>query len=137
MKTILLLEDDLSLLMLMRRVLKQYRVLTASSAREAIDHFHENVYAIDLLVADLTLPVSSGVSVAGLLRIEKPGLPVILMSGYPVTGWSESDLAALRQLGTESVIVLHKPFQSKLLLSSVGESTIFREAKERNLSAGA
>ena len=70
---------------------------------------------IDLLIADVTLPTSSGIQVALLLRSKIPALPVILTSGYPVHDWSDGDLADLGRLGANSVVILSKPFYGNAL----------------------
>ena len=123
MKTLLVLEDESSITRLMRHVLKEYSLIEASTAEQALRLFTDVGRRIDLLVADVTLPTSSGIHVALLLRSEVPDLPVILTSGYPVDSWSERDSADLERLGTNSVAILQKPFQSQVLLKAVCELT--------------
>jgi len=89
MKTLLIVDDELVVLKLLGALLKkQYIVLEATTAEEARRLFVEHGQAIDLLVADLTLPTSSGTEVAVSLRSLAPSLPVILTSGYPLNAWS-------------------------------------------------
>jgi CheY-like chemotaxis protein len=121
MNTILLLEDEYLIMRLLRHTLKPYTVLEASTAEEAIQRFIENNRTIELLIADVTLPVSSGVEVALLLRSELPDVVVILMSGYPVSHWSDQDAEGLARLGADSVSVLQKPFPRELLRGKVTE----------------
>lgn len=119
MKSILLLEDESSLMALMRLMLKAYAVVQAGTAEEAIRLFTEQKHQVDLLIADVTLPKSSGIQVALLLRAETPQLPVILTSGYPVSDWTGRDYSDLQRLGSSSVAVLSKPFQAEGLLKAV------------------
>jgi DNA-binding response OmpR family regulator len=121
MSRLLILEDESILMKLLRHMLKQHNLLEASSADEALNLFADRDGPIDLLVADVTLPTSSGIKVALLLRSQIPGLPVILTSGYPVNGWSDRDSADLRRLGSTSVAILQKPFLSKVLSHTVSE----------------
>lgn len=121
MKTILVLEDNPSVMMVLRLMLETYRLIEASTAEQAIRLFTDHGRKIDLLVADVTLPTSSGIQVALLLRLEIPDLPVILTSGYPVNDWSDGDLADLGRLGANSVAILPKPFQGKVLSDAVRE----------------
>jgi CheY-like chemotaxis protein len=121
MKTVLVLEDEPSLMMLMRHMLKGYNLLEAASADQALRLFSTHERQIDLLIADVTLPKGSGIQVALLLRVEDPGLPVILTSGYPVSAWSSRASADLERLGSKSVVVLPKPFQAQLLAKTVSE----------------
>jgi DNA-binding NtrC family response regulator len=122
MKTVLLLEDEVSLMKFMRQILKEYTLIQAATAEEALLLFIDNDHKIDLLVADLTVPTRTGVQVALLLRARLPALPVILTSGYPVSGWSARDSADLERLGVNSVTILQKPFQAKALMNAVRES---------------
>jgi len=121
MNAILALEDESSVMKLMRYLLKRYTVLEASTAKEALWLFKDNNRRIGLLIADVTLPLASGIQVALLLRLENPALPVVLTSGYPLSGWSERDAADLERLGSDTVTILQKPFQPQLLLNSVHE----------------
>ena len=120
-KTLLVLEDDPAVMMVLRLMLEQYSIIEASSAEQALRLFTEHGRKIDLLVADVTLPTSSGIQVALLLRSEVPDLPVILTTGYPVSAWNDRDSADLERLGSRSVTILQKPFQGKALSAAVHE----------------
>ncbi len=119
MKTLLVLDDELSLMKLMRHMLKYYTLIEALNAEQALRLFGEHNRQVDLLIADVMLPVSSGIQVALVLRNELPNLPVILTSGFPAKTWSGTDAADLERLGSHSVAVLSKPFQSQALLQAV------------------
>jgi len=123
MKTVLVLEDEPSLLKLLHHMLKEFRVIEASGAEQALQLFVDGNRKIDLLVADLTLPTSSGIQVALLLRSEISKLPVILTSGYPVSEWTGRDRTDLQRLGSNSMAVLQKPFLAQELLSIVSRLT--------------
>jgi two-component system, cell cycle sensor histidine kinase and response regulator CckA len=120
-KALLVLEDNPSVMMILRLMLEQYNVIEASTAEQALRLFTDVDRKIDLLVADVTLPTSSGIQVALLLRSEVPDLPVILTSGYPVSAWNDRDSADLERLGSNSVAILQKPFPSKALSDAVRE----------------
>ena len=119
MKSILLLEDESIVMNLMRHMLRQYSLMEASTVEQALDLFQGHREDVGLLLADLTLPVSSGVELALVLRNESRFLPVIVTSGYPVGGWSRVDGGNLLRLGTTSVVVLQKPFRRQLLLDTI------------------
>jgi CheY-like chemotaxis protein len=131
LRTILVLEDEPSVMKFMRLMLEPYSLIEASNAEQALRLFTDVGRNVDLLVADVTLPTSSGIQVALLLRLEIPDLPVILTSGYPVNDWSDCDLADLGRLGANSVAILPKPFQGKALSDAVGELLAPRAEKTR------
>jgi CheY-like chemotaxis protein len=132
MKMLLVLEDESSLMKLMRHMLKPYRLIEATNADEALMLFIDHDHQVDLLIADVSSPRMSGIQVASLLRTKLPGLPVILTSGSPVSSWSVRDTADLGRLGSRLVTILEKPIQPQALLSAVRELTA-----ESSESAGA
>jgi DNA-binding NtrC family response regulator len=80
--TILIVDDDLLVLESLEDYLKQagYRVVTASSAREAIEKGRETPFDISLL--DMKMPEMDGFQVAAMLRQLQPGLRIIIFTGY-------------------------------------------------------
>ena len=122
MKTILVLEDEAPVMRLLRHMLKEHTVIEASTAELAVDRFR-NHGAIDLVIADVTLPSSSGIQATLQMRAENPELPVVLTSGYPVSGWSEQDAADLARLGLNALKILKKPFPSQALRETIRELT--------------
>jgi len=84
-ETILLVEDDYSVRVIMRAVLERfnYKVLEATCAREAVEVWAPNAGEIALLLTDIVMPEGvTGRALAEQLRARKPELKVILMSGY-------------------------------------------------------
>jgi CheY-like chemotaxis protein len=128
MKTILVLEDHVALMDVLRLILKPYRLLVAATPGQA-QFLMEHDRHIDLLVADLSLPISSGLQVALHLRSAAPKLPVILMSGHRVSDWTSRDCADLAKLGSTSVVLLQKPFRAHLLANSVSELLVARKSQ--------
>lgn len=84
-ETILLVEDNSDVRDVARTSLKYYgyRVIEAANGTEAIQVFKELEGRIDLLFTDVVMPAMGGQSLAESLRIQKPGLPVLFMSGHP------------------------------------------------------
>lgn len=123
MKTILLLDDEVSLMKLMSHVLvrRGFVVWESSNAEEAIARFLDVKGQIDLLVADVNLPSSTGIQVALLLRAELPTLRVILTSGYERSDWQGRDAADLERLGLDSLKILQEPFMPQALLNCIQE----------------
>jgi len=102
-------------------VRRGYVVWESSNAEEAITRFLDVKGQIDILVADVNLPSSTGIQVALLLRGELPTLRVILTSGYARCDWQGRDAADLERLGLDSLKILQKPFMPQALLNCIQE----------------
>lgn len=120
MKTLLLLEDEPLVMKLLRHMLKRYDLIAVTTGEEALQAFDNPDRPVDLLITDVRLPPHlSGIQVALRIRSVRPLFPIVLMSGYPLGAWRGADGADLEQLGSESVILLQKPFQTEALLGAV------------------
>ncbi|MBI4183062.1 MAG: response regulator [Proteobacteria bacterium] len=115
--TVLLVEDEDAVRLFAVRALRQagHSVLAAASGEEALDLLAAAPAAVDVLVSDVVMPGMDGGTLARLLRERRPGLPVILMSGY-----AEDALGGEVALG-ESVAFLSKPFSLEELTRKVAE----------------
>ena len=113
--TILVIEDDSSVLTLVERLLsiKGHTVLAARDLDTAMKVLSEQSRIPDMLLADIILGGQTGVEFARSLRDQHPGLKVVFM-----TGLSHRAPGALRAgLGP----VLHKPFGADELYRIVDE----------------
>ena len=84
-ETILLVEDAAAVRRNVARVLQQfgYTLLAAQDSRDATTLWEKEKDRIDLLLTDVVLPGgTSGTALAERFQAEKPGLKVILSSGY-------------------------------------------------------
>lgn len=59
-----------------------YRLTTASDGQQALDLFAAAPDAFDAAIVDLTMPGLSGIEVLKHLRLLRPAIPVLLISGY-------------------------------------------------------
>ena len=114
-ETVLLVEDEPSVRDLCQRALEHfgYTVLKADSAGPAQKIWAESHSKIDLLLTDMVMPGGmSGLELAEALHQEKPGLKVIIMSGY-----------SAQLIGTDitakSFAFLQKPFLPKIMAEKV------------------
>ncbi len=57
-------------------------VATATNGQDALNIIHEK--QIDTILVDLCLPGLNGIMVMERLRETAPGLPVVIMSGFPI-----------------------------------------------------
>ncbi|SHJ95795.1 PAS domain S-box-containing protein [Roseomonas rosea] len=85
-----------------------HRVLQAASGAEALALLEEG-HPVELVVTDQAMPGMTGVQLAGALHLARPGLPVLLVSGY-------ADLPA-EVAGR--LTKLNKPFSQAALAAAV------------------
>jgi CheY-like chemotaxis protein len=117
-ETILLVEDETGVRELASDFLKSagYTVLEATEGADAIGIIAEHKGKIQLLLTDMIMPRMSGSELAKSLRIARPDLRVIYMTGY-----SEFPAKNGEPAGAESSI-LQKPFSCSVLLEKVQEA---------------
>ena len=84
LKTILLVDDEESDREQIRNILhsEDYMVLEAGTYPDAQRVFEENRDAVDLLIADISLPDENGCDLAIALREQKADLRVLFISGH-------------------------------------------------------
>lgn len=63
-----------------------YRVLVARGGEAAVDVLREHADAVELVILDLIMPGLDGGRTFDRIRELRPGLPVILSSGYSIDG---------------------------------------------------
>ena len=85
--TILLVEDEPLMRQVMRESLELggYRVLEAANGQEALDALSRWGQPIDVLVTDIVMPVMGGAELIRQVRRRQPGMPVVLISGWPIS----------------------------------------------------
>jgi signal transduction histidine kinase len=83
-ETLLLVEDEAAVRSSARRLLERqgYTVLEARHGADALRLVEESGRPIDLVVTDLVMPEMGGKELAERLRVHRPGLKVLFMSGY-------------------------------------------------------
>ena len=113
-ETVLLVEDEEAVRTLAGRVLQAagYTVLSARNGPEAIRLADEHPETIQLLATDLVMPRMSGLEVASQLTQTRPGIRILLMSGYP-------NEAAMRHGVPPGASLLQKPFNAVALARAV------------------
>jgi CheY-like chemotaxis protein len=104
--TVLLVEDEALIMDVSRKVLERigYRVLQARTGKEALRVCGSFREKIDLAILDVVLPDMGGKEIYQSLMNERPGLKVLVCSGYSVDGPAQDIL----QAGAEGFI--QKPF---------------------------
>ena len=81
---ILLIDDEEILAEMERTMLERlgYRVTVCTSSLKALELFQETPEAFDAVITDQTMPGMTGVELARTLLALRPGLPIILCTGY-------------------------------------------------------
>jgi len=112
--TVLLVEDEDAVRLFGARALrnKGYRVIEARSGEQALDVLRGDEH-IDVLITDVVMPGMDGVTLARLVRIERPAIRIILISGY------SEDVARNGIDPNEGIHFLPKPFSLKQLAGAV------------------
>ena len=113
---ILLVEDEPALLRLGAASLRAagHEVLVAGDAYAALDML-EAGETPGLLVSDVSMPGMDGVALARAARLVRPGLPVLLLSGYAASALSVD-------LTVEGWHFLAKPFTGEALCASAARA---------------
>ncbi|MCK5350686.1 MAG: response regulator, partial [Desulfobacula sp.] len=114
-ETILLVEDDLSILKLAEKILEglNYTVLIAGTPKGAIKLAKDHTGEIHLLITDVIMPEMNGLELSEQLKSLYPDLKCMFMSGYTAN--------AIAQHGVldEGVHFLQKPFSRSDLAKKV------------------
>jgi two-component system, cell cycle sensor histidine kinase and response regulator CckA len=113
--TILVVDDESGMRNLARSILENsgFTVLTAGNGGDAVGVFRRYAVEVAAVVLDLTMPVMNGEEAATELRRIRPGVPIILSSGY-----SEREVAA-RFAGQGLAGFLKKPYEPAELVAAL------------------
>jgi PAS domain S-box-containing protein len=114
-ETVLLVEDELSVLKLTQKILDNlgYTTLTAGTPGEALRLAEAHASEIHLLVTDVIMPEMNGRELAERLQSLYPGLKYMFMSGYTANAISH------RNILDKGVNFIHKPFSKRDLATTV------------------
>jgi CheY-like chemotaxis protein len=82
---------------------------------EALAEFEASPDRFSLVLSDLTMPAMNGLQLTAKVRVVRPKMPLVLVSGY----WGETDLAEARRL--QVAAMLHKPLTYELLGRTIAE----------------
>ncbi len=114
-KTILVVDDDLSVLSVIKCMLEcgEYNVLIAHSAESALRMAERDDLSLDLMLMDVVMPDITGPDLAERILALRPHLKVLFMSGC-----TDSDVVRVKILD-RALGFLPKPFTSDSLLERV------------------
>ena len=117
-ETVLVVEDELSLLVIARMMLEKlgYRVLSAGSPAEAIGLAEKHANEIRLLITDVVMPDMNGRELAEQLHSLFPGMKILFTSGYT------ANVIGHKGVLDEGASFIQKPYSMKDLAVKVREA---------------
>jgi PAS domain S-box-containing protein len=113
--TLMIVEDEPAVRNLVATALRHdgYHLLVATSAEEALRIADAHDGPLDLLLTDAVMPGRSGIELANAMVARRPGLPVIVMSGY-----TEETIPGTLD---DPIALLQKPFSPRELRQRIRE----------------
>jgi CheY-like chemotaxis protein len=108
-QTVMIVDDEKPLVALAEEILAElgYEPVGFNTSRAALDAFREAPQRFDIVLTDETMPELLGTDLAREVRLLRPDIPIVLMSGYSGAPLDER----ARVVGVREV--LRKPLQSK------------------------
>jgi CheY-like chemotaxis protein len=86
-------------------------IVEAGSGGAALDAL-ARMQQIDLALVDFAMPGMNGIELAREIRVRRPGLPILFVTGY-------ADLTALKEVGEEFIV--QKPFRDDELARKIAK----------------
>jgi len=116
-ETIMLVEDESSILLMTKTMLQRlgYQVLASASPDQAIQMAREFPENIDLLITDVVMPEMNGRDLAERILADKSHLQCLFMSGYT------ADIITKQGVIDEKVCFIQKPFSKTELAVKIRE----------------
>jgi CheY-like chemotaxis protein len=114
---ILVVEDEDSVRTLVEKILRVngYTVVSAATASEAHSVFREDADGIRLIMSDVVLPDINGVQLVEELTAMRPGIAVLLSSGYA------ADYINKQGIEEKGYRFLQKPYDLDILLGEIDD----------------
>lgn len=105
-ETVLVVDDEVSLRRLLEATLasKGYKVVTAANGLDAIEYLKQRKNPVDAVLLDLNMPGANGIDVFKVIRLGRPGVKVLILSG----NLSRDARRELSELGQNNFI--QKPY---------------------------
>ncbi len=111
-ESVLFVDDEKALVDLGKRMLEHlgYEVVTRTSSIEALECFRKQLERFQLVITDMTMPNMTGDKLAQEIMRIRPGIPVILCTGYS----EQISEGTAKALGIQDFVL--KPFDMNLLV---------------------
>ncbi len=108
---VLVIDDELIVLKSCARILTDYEVDAAQTGSEGLARLEQERF--DLVITDMMMPGMSGVEVLRAIRRSRPGLPVVLITGFG----TDPAMAEANELRPDALVP--KPFTPEELVRAV------------------
>lgn len=114
MRTVLVVEDESALRDATREILERngYAVVTAGDGQSALLMSNRHEGTIDVLLTDVVMPKMQGTELADAIRLQRPGIAVVYMTGYAKEGFRAGG-------GVHPAALVEKPVSEARLLDAV------------------
>jgi CheY-like chemotaxis protein/PAS domain-containing protein len=115
---VLVVDDEAGIRSLLRKVLLRegFHVLEATQGKEGLDVAAAHKGRIDLLLTDVVMPEMGGIELAQKLHAARPGIKILMISGYMGAKGVETENLP------KGTLFLQKPFTLNSLLDKVREA---------------
>lgn len=112
---ILLIDDDIRVLKIQMIQLERlgYKVAALTSSVKALKQIAATPYEFDLIITDMAMPELSGTQLIQQVKEIRPGIPIIVCSGYA----DQIDIEKCRVLGIQDYII--KPAKTRELAETI------------------
>ena len=112
-KTLLYVEDDIKLQQNILEIFGNFfdKILVASDGDEAYDIYIENQNRIDIMITDINMPNTDGITLCKHIREFDKNLPIVIISAYTDTDY------LLDSIDLNIITYITKPFTTKKVLS--------------------
>jgi two-component system, cell cycle sensor histidine kinase and response regulator CckA len=104
----LVVDDDANMLIIVKKTLLlggASQVWQADTGKDGQQLWDEHNHEIDVLIADIGLPDTSGLQFARDLKAARPSLHALLISGLPLPGFVSQDIPLLRKPFTAGQLI--------------------------------
>jgi nitrogen-specific signal transduction histidine kinase/ActR/RegA family two-component response regulator len=83
-ETILLVDDEISIVRLERQMLERlgYKVTARTSSMDALEAFKSRPEKYDLVISDMNMPNMNGIQLAKEIQKTRPDMPIVLCTGF-------------------------------------------------------
>ena len=125
-RTVLLVDDERNMLLVMQMALEQagYQILSAARAEEALDHLRNP--DLDVIVTDLKMPGMGGQELVVRSHRDRPDVPVIVATAFG------SIRSAIECIQAGASDYLTKPFEPEALQFAVDRAVQLRDLLQEN-----